>query len=472
MPYMNSVDRTIMAKTKFLLKPFTVLAIILIEGFVTIAVEMLTIRQLITVVGNSVIITSLIIGIFLLFLALGYYRGGKHSDDYARVLKNNFSWAALLLGIGLSYTFIQLFFFSLFKIITPNGFGVLTIYLLLITAPLVYFLGQTVPITTNLFRHEHIGAISGKVLCLSTLGSFLGSVLTTLVLMNFLGVAWTVFVNFLLLVLLIFSLSDFKEELPRLLLVVLAGIFIFLLNVQMERSIFVRTNNYGDYQILHNVYVGPNRGNLLNINNSASSFLTEDHRGFDYIEAIKKILFQDLQLRNKDILVLGAGGFTLSAQSTYGNHFLYVDIDKTLPNTVKQGFIDQINGQFIADDARKFLMQTHQKFDAVISDVYSSHYTIPFHLLTKEYFLAVQRVLKPSGVAIFNIIANPFLNNRYSKRVDNTIRAVFNNCMSMALPYHNGPANILYICSGSQNPDTTIYTDDKNASMVDIFNNQ
>ena len=47
-----------------------ILFIIFLEGFVSISVEILAIRQLIPMVGNSVIVTSLIIGIFLLFLAM------------------------------------------------------------------------------------------------------------------------------------------------------------------------------------------------------------------------------------------------------------------------------------------------------------------------------------------------------------------------------------------------------------------
>ena len=51
--------------------------IIFIEGFVSVAVEILTIRQLIPFAGSNVVVTSLIIGIFLLFLSIGYWRGGK-----------------------------------------------------------------------------------------------------------------------------------------------------------------------------------------------------------------------------------------------------------------------------------------------------------------------------------------------------------------------------------------------------------
>lgn len=60
--------------------------IILLEGFVTISLEILTVRQLTPVMGSSVIVTSLIIGIFLLFLALGYRRGGEHCDHYLSIL--------------------------------------------------------------------------------------------------------------------------------------------------------------------------------------------------------------------------------------------------------------------------------------------------------------------------------------------------------------------------------------------------
>lgn len=51
--------------------------IIVVEGFVSIATEILTIRQLLPVAGGSVIVTSIVIGIFLLFLAMGYQHGGK-----------------------------------------------------------------------------------------------------------------------------------------------------------------------------------------------------------------------------------------------------------------------------------------------------------------------------------------------------------------------------------------------------------
>lgn len=456
---------------------FTIFIIILLEGFVTISVEMLTIRQLVPVVGSSVVITSLIIGIFLLFLALGYYKGGKYKGNFQRILKNNFTITSVFLGVGLSYLFIQWLFYFIFMFFSQYALMALIVYLLLVTAPLVYLLGQTVPITTNLFKQEHhIGTISGKVLCLSTLGSFLGSIITTLVMMNFFGVAWTVVINYVLLALLVILLvTRFRWEWPRLFLLFSLGVLIYVVNVGVENYLFAKTNNYGNYQIIKNFQYPPYKGStLLSINNSGSSLITQDKKGFDYIELIKRILFQDLNLRDKNILAIGAGGFSLSAESDFGNRFLYIDIDKDIPGIVKKGFADNIHGKFINEDARKFLMHTHKKFDVVVSDTYNSRNAIPFHLLSKEYFQSIKNILQKNGVAIFNIIAVPTLQNAYSKHVDNTLRVVFGNCMAIPLKYSAMPTNIIYVCSpGSENSqDKKSYSDNLNSSTLDFFMQQ
>ena len=95
------------SKSSILLTPWILILIIFLEGFVSVSIEILTIRQLIPVAGNSVIVTSLIIGVFLLFLALGYQKGGTQQKNLQKILQFNFSFAAIWLGIGLSFDFIR-----------------------------------------------------------------------------------------------------------------------------------------------------------------------------------------------------------------------------------------------------------------------------------------------------------------------------------------------------------------------------
>ena len=201
--------------------------IIFFEGLVAIAVEILAIRQLIPFVGNSVIITSMVIGLFLLFLAGGYYRGGKFNCNLLMILRINLTIAALIIGVGLSTSFLIFWFFYLFQVIKINLLWALITYLLLIIAPVTYLLGQTIPITMNLFPPSvRVGEIGGKVLSISTCGSFLGAVFTTIILMNTLGVAVTILINTLLLACLtLFITHNYKKLLLQLIIVI--GILLF-----------------------------------------------------------------------------------------------------------------------------------------------------------------------------------------------------------------------------------------------------
>jgi spermidine synthase len=450
---------------------FTLFAIILLEGFVGISIEILTIRQLIPFVGSSVIVTSLIIGFFLLFLALGYRQGGTYTEHYRAVLLRNFTITCLWQGIGLSYLFIDVFFRFAKGSLTVNPLFNLTLYLLLVTAPLIFILGQTVPITTNLFRREKtIGAISGKVLYLSTIGSFLGAVLTSLILMSFLGVAWTVVINSLFLAILAFLLvPDFLGSFNRVLVLVVGMGLVFVLNVQVERTMFLQTNSYNSYQVKDNFLYDKDVGKAFVVNNSLSSIIMPDQTAAQYINYIRQILFDNLKLRHKRILVLGAGGFTLTANGAHTNDVTYVDIDKNIKAVVKDHFLSKIVGRFIPADARVFIKKVDKPYDAIVLDAYSSQEMIPSYLLTLENMTNIKKALAPKGIAVFNLIMDPTFSTTFSKRLDNTINHVFPHCMKVPLMYMHRPTNVIYLCQKASQPDKMVYKDDKNRSTIDSF---
>lgn len=455
------------------ISPLMIACILLIEGFVSIAIEIITIRQLLPVAGGSVIVTSLVIGVFLLFLALGYHKGGCVTNDYKESLNKNFLLASWWLGIGLSYAFIIYFFYLIQRIIGHNLFYPLIAYLLLIIAPLIYILGQTVPITMNLMRTQYSAAkLGGNSLSVSTIGSFLGATITAVILMHYWGVAWTVFSNFILLLSLSLLLTkDRKTFFSELLLATFGVLVIYYLNIALEKNLFILTDNYANYQLLNEKnYSLTADEKILSINNSLSSYTNQNKKGFEYIERIKKIIFDDLKLRNSNILVIGAGGFSLSAERMYNNQITYVDIDDQIDKVAVPHFIPKINGYFIADDARHFLQTTHQFYDAIVVDAYSNIRTIPAHLLTLQYMIEIKRKLTANGTVIFNIIALPTLSDPYSKHIDNTIRSVFHNCMATPEHYGNDPSNILYICNNTNNQnEKTIYTDNLNNATMDSF---
>lgn len=448
--------------------------IIFVEGFVSIAIEILTIRQLLPVAGGSVIVTSLIIGIFLLFLALGYRQGGNQQQNLPYLLRRNFFIVAIWLGIGLSYIFIYTFFYCIQKVSGLHIVYPLLTYLLLVIAPLIYLLGQTVPITMNMIKQNRpAGSIGGNALGISTLGSFLGAILTTLVFMYFFGVAWTVFFNFILLILLSLVLTSNKTSLLVHSIFTAVAIFIvYAFNIKIENLTFDLTNQYANYQVVSGKnYQLQNDAKMLIINEAASSMIDKNNKGFQYAELVKKILFDDLKLRDADILVLGAGGFSISAENTFGNHITYIDVDKQIKKVTVPKFIPKLNSDLIIYDARHYLNVTDKKYQAILADAYSDIKSVPAHLITREYIMKIREHLREDGVAIFNMLGNPMLSDSYSKRIDNTIKSVFPNCMAIPIRYSNRVTNILYACSNTvtHQYDRVVYSDNLNNSTTDSF---
>jgi len=55
----------------------------IIEGFSTLAVEIIAIRLATPIVGSSIILTSVFLGVILLALSAGYYVGGIVASKYS-----------------------------------------------------------------------------------------------------------------------------------------------------------------------------------------------------------------------------------------------------------------------------------------------------------------------------------------------------------------------------------------------------
>jgi predicted membrane-bound spermidine synthase len=452
---------------------FLLCLVVLVEGYVTISAEILFIRQLLAFVGGSIIVTSLIIGVFLLFMAAGYHRGGQIKRNFSGTLQRNLNVASVLFGIGISYPFVELIYIACVKFLHTGFVGYLSIYLLLITAPLVFLLAYTVPIIMDMLKvNQSAGTLGGKMFALSTIGSFLGATLTSLVFLHYFGVAWSIMVSSSLLALLALCLSSrgYTFVFQLIFSLVVIGC-VYIVNVNFEMNNFDFTDNYANYQSAtingtHHFY----------INNANSSILKKNLMPYPYAQLIQKILFSKggREFRHKNIIVLGAGGFTLTARGDHDNNVTYIDIDPDIKKVVEKHFLKKVKGRFIADDARVFLLRSNKKYDAIVSDDYNQISSLPAYLMTANYFVLLRNHLVNGGLAIFNIIANPSLNNPFARRVDHTIRSVFSSCMVQPMSYSTkGTTNVVYTCTKTPNTGKrpVIYTDNLNTVTFDLFKN-
>jgi predicted membrane-bound spermidine synthase len=439
---------------------FLIYAIVFIEGFCSLGAEVIALRRLVPHIGSSIVVTAPTIGFFLLALALGYASGAKVSGNYLAVVARNFLIAAALAGIGLAGVSVDWMFAHL----QPALMAYL-VFIGGVLCPLAWLLGQTVPILTNLMKAERTGEASGLALYWSTLGSFLGSISLSLVVMQWLGVSAAVFACALGLIggTLLLARRDFKIWLFSGFTVAMAA------GLNWQHDVTADTA-YAEYLIGAVDLPGQKDPRAFWVNKSTASLIddSEPPSYTRYIKHLRQILLDDLGFAGKDILVLGAGGFTLSHREPL-NRYTYVDIDPAIKTIAEKHFLrEPARGEFIADDARRFVATSERLFDAVVVDVYSSHTSIPSHLVTREFWAGTRRVLKPDGVLLANLILDGKLETPYARNLLATIDSVFGRCAVDVLHKARALANVEVSCFASSRPgETGIYVDEKNRADLD-----
>ncbi|MEF8750248.1 MAG: fused MFS/spermidine synthase [Candidatus Accumulibacter propinquus] len=436
-------------------------SIVFIEGFCSLGAEVIALRQIIPHLGSSIVVTAPTIGFFLLALALGYHAGAKIDEGYIEVVAKNFLLAALLVGIGLAGIGVDL----LFTALRPPELA----YLLLVAGvlcPIAWLLGQTVPILTNLLLRERAGEASGEALYYSTLGSFLGSLSLSLLVMQWLGVSAAVALCALLLVIgyTLLRGPGWRTAVISLAVASLTGVANAWLRPEIETA-------YASYLVLPVQYEGAINGRALKNNSSFASLIDDSEPPLyaRYIRHIRSLLLDELGFRERRILVLGAGGFTLSHREP-SNHYTYVDIDPAVRGIAEKHFLGEAaRGEFIADDARRFVIRSEQRFAAAIVDVYGSHSSIPGHLVTREFWLATRRVLEPEGLLIANLILDSALATPYSRNLLATIESVYGRCAVEVLQKKQVLANVVVTCRNGQPAEpASLFIDERNSADFDL----
>ena len=436
--------------------------IVFIEGFCSLGAEIIALRRLVPHVGSAIVVTAPTIGLFLLALALGYASGARVSGNFTAVVARNFLISALLAGLGLARVTVD----GLFTLVQPTWLA----YLLFIggvLCPLAWLLGQTVPVLTNLMKHLRTGEASGYALYWSTLGSFLGSVSLSLGVMQWLGVSAAVLLCAALLALgsLLLAQPNWRSWGLALGVGTAAGI------INLQPGTKLLDTAYADYEVRPLTLPGQIDPRAFLINNSLASLMDDSQPPHyaRYVQHLRHIILEELALADSNILVLGAGGFTLSHQEP-SNHYTYVDIDPKIRAIAEQDFLKApINGSFIVDDARRFVRTTEQRFAAVVVDVFSSHNSIPGHLVTREFWQDTRRTLAPNGVLLINLILDGRLETAYARKLLATIESVYGRCAVEVLHKSRPQSNVIVSCyESSRAGASATYTDEHNGADVDM----
>lgn len=319
---------------------------------------------------------------------------------------------------------------------------------------------------------------TGRFMAIDTVGSVLGSLVSTLVSMPFFGVSATIALLAGLTALAVIFLSKKQNLLENTTQMVLLIVFTVVIN---RHSLFYTNTTLVQDNAVSRIELqeadfdenGNAKSLVMRMNGSMSSKIsTDENLMFDYIRFINQTFVEPLPNdQPRDILVLGAGGFTIGLDDTF-HRYVFLDIEKDLKDISEREFLKKSlspNKSFVAQDAYYYLLRTEEKFDLIVVDVYTAMQSIPLNFTTADFFELVKKHLKSKGIMTANIITSPHFATSFSRRIDNTLRSVFPQYLDRHVlqdfeAYGQALTNIVYTYYNLP-PDHTIYRLDQNTAL-------
>ncbi len=381
-----------------------------------------------------------------IFLSIGL--GGVLFYYVPSLYQNYQSALFLLLAILVSFVLSHLMVRSLAQSLSDT-FAFVSFLLLCGVLP---FTILSYLILGNFYQKTHVLA---QKFIMFAFGLGFGIILTQILFLNLFGVPWViVLIAVLLLVCTVLSSKNVSQELITVSFMFAVMVICFGVNIQLNSTELLNPK-FAEHSQSPVKAASPNESIINNLFGAAK---IDSLNTYPYMALLHKILYLDLKANNQNVLVIGDGGYQLSDGNSKNLHFTFMNYyGNTRPSACT--FLDVLTAGNNILTVDKNLQIPQGKYQIIISNIFPQTMRIPPALLSYQQIQKVRRWLPENGMAIFNVVARPTLTTTYSKRVDNTIRAVFPNCMEIPVTYSNKPTNILYVCKKSlQENDQAIYT--------------
>ena len=406
--------------------------VVFVSGAVVMILELTGSRILAPHVGGSLPVWTGLIGVILGSLSLGYMLGGKLADKnptYTGLTAILFqSSVALAIIPILSKVFLPVIIASIHDIKLGTVFA--TIFLFALPSVL---LGMVSPYVIRL-KLESVassGETAGRLYAISTVGSIMGTFFAGFFLIAYLGshtILYLLSAAMLVLSGIVMGRKLWGKMFYFLpLFLILAGAdytysTIFQRNVldvdtQYNRVIIKEGRNDGSGRTIREMMIGNEP--------SSAMYKESDELVYSYTKYYR--LLDHFVHKNPSTSHstaspgrIGSGSMTAlmlgGAGYSYPKDFIrnhpdasmdIVEIDPALTELAKNYFSFQPNERTTVyhEDARTFLNREEKKYDAILNDAFSSHFSHPFQLASKEAIQHMYNMLTPEGVVITNTIA-------------------------------------------------------------------
>lgn len=424
------------------MKKYSLEITVFLSGALTMMLELIAARVLSPYVGSSNLIWTTIIGIMLTSMSIGYWFGGKMADknkeNDIKLLSNYLLISAIATSI---IPILEVVFIDVLSQLSSN-----LIFVAIICATVTFgipsFLLATVsPIAVKIKNNsmDHIGATSGKISSLSTIGSIFGTFFAGFILIPNLGVRNIILGCSILLWILSVYLFNKKDKKYYILMVVelliiiglnlLGGYLFQIKNPDITRDV---DSEYSRIWVT-NLNAGENTYKTLQVDTGLESYINQETGEMGAAYLYYYDLFEYYDKEAKDALMIGGAAYTYPMHylKKYENKTIdVVEIDETMTQIAEEEFgLDKNNPNLglITQDGRSYLNYNEKKYDTVFIDAFKG-LNAPFELTTYEAMQKVYDGLDDNGTVITNIISAVEGNDAdFIKYEYSTYKAIFDD---------------------------------------------
>lgn len=419
-------------------------------GMTTLAVELAASRLLGNVFGTSNLVWANIIGLILLYLAAGYFIGGRWADrsPHPVTFFTLLSWAAFASGLAplVARPVLQFAAKAMEAFDAPVLGGSFLAVLVLFSVPIT-LLGCVSPFAIRLALTDsrHAGQVSGRMYAISTIGSIVGTFAPVLWLIPTLGTLRTfmLFSGILMLVALggLWQVDRRRALISLWMPLAVAVLAIFTISGSLKPTEGLLDEKESAYNFIQVVERGGTRYLLLNEGQGIHSVYNpanmETFGTWDFFLAapfFNAPPHTPSQVHSLALVGLAAGTISKQYTQVYGPIPIDgIEIDPAIVDMGRRYFdMNEPNLNVIVEDGRWALANSKNTYSVIGVDAYRLPY-IPWHLTTQEFFTEARDHLTADGVLVINV-GRTFTDRRLIEAMVGTIESVFASVYVVDVP--------------------------------------
>lgn len=402
-----------------------------VTGAAIMVVEILGAKMLSPFVGLSHFVWTAQIAVTLIALACGYYVGGRLADRSQKLPR--LYGAILIAAAYLALTVLICEPVAYWALDFSLPVGSLMASTILFFVPLA-LLAMTGPYLVRVITSSvtGVGGNVGRLTSVSTLGSFAGTICIGYIMIPLLPNSVTMYLTAVSLLLVCagyYALFHRRGIAPLLLAIVLvSGTGLGLQQSHQYswmKEVFHGNSHFGRLQVLDRID-GKGRFYLNDnlIQNTYDTTTKQSESAFTYLlSGLARAYTTNID--NALCIGLGIGAVPMDFAHR-GVHVDVVEINPAIVPVAVRFFDLQTNLIHLTlDDARHYLNRCRTQYDVVVLDAFLGD-SSPSHLLTREAFTAMHRVLRPGGSLVINCFGNlEEEHDFFAASLNKTLKSVF-----------------------------------------------